>query len=445
MLQHWKPFCLLHHNITFKRFLRKWWPLYSTGPHLGYLKHVTSHSSGSLQYSFWLSKAWISHLCTPSLEKSQKPSVKSQVISPECDAPGSREKLRTSPLGGTCYICLVHNPNNQLWCWTLTGWEEQVTVFSEQVHSALWKAVLTCRRISCWGLKWQLKIQTGKEGPEPLCTGWVCSLHTACCGGRSSAWQHQFPGAHPECRSGSRTPPRPLVPHPALWSMGCHRTHSAVQEKCSSRWWWATWCHSPLRWSPSPGKQTSPRPWGTLESRDNETPAAGSSPEAQDRRGAPCVGWLPSWDSMFWHWIYKAAQRQGALEREGSKDRAQMKLENRNYHWHQSWKTNRWQESISVQKTNYLSRTSMTGMERRNIRSASHDQVRCKPSWSAQLDWTPRNTHCASVPSPVPNNDILYPFHLVLYPINKVTLPSIHLCGPTYSLASHSKIQPFSL
>lgn len=47
------------------------------------------------------------------------------------------------------------------------------------------------------------------------------------------------------------------------------------------------------------------------------------------------------------------------------------------------------------------------------------------------------------LPSPVPNY-IFYPFHLLLYPINRVTQPSVHLCVPAYSLACRSKIQPFS-
>lgn len=46
--------------------------------------------------------------------------------------------------------------------------------------------------------------------------------------------------------------------------------------------------------------------------------------------------------------------------------------------------------------------------------------------------------------SPVPN-DIFYSFYLVLYLTNRVTLPSVHLGAPTYSLASHSKIQSCSL
>lgn len=87
-------------ECSFQMISKKMMTMLFRGPHIGigYLKHLIYHSSGRLLYPFWLRKVWISHLCTTTPEISQNLSVKSQAISSECDAPGSREKLWEDPL-----------------------------------------------------------------------------------------------------------------------------------------------------------------------------------------------------------------------------------------------------------------------------------------------------------------------------------------------------------
>lgn len=85
-------------ECSFQMISKKMMTMLFRGPHIGYLKYLIYHSSGRLLYPFWLRKVWISHLCTTTPEISQNLSVKSQAISPECDVPCFREKLWEDPL-----------------------------------------------------------------------------------------------------------------------------------------------------------------------------------------------------------------------------------------------------------------------------------------------------------------------------------------------------------
>lgn len=90
-------------------------------------------------------------------------------------------------------------------------------------------------------------------------------------------------------------------------------------------------------------------------------------------------------------------------KKEGSKGRAQKKLENMGYHWQQSGKISWWQESSSVQQTTDLTEQARHGQHGQEVCNASvfWPGERHKPRLSAQLDWTPRNAHCACAPGPL--------------------------------------------